>query len=1062
MPKSNGKRKEKITENYSQNSNDTFQNLITKDQLNSIEQLYRKLAKDDEFEIMFFNYKLENNAMGLQDFIKVLKYITLRSKTQSLKLEHIISLDICYSQEKESSYRVSIYTLELINKFMEMLHLRKNHVIFSVIVGIHEKEKNISIKKKMRNMHNIIDIDDFDIRIRMFKELPVNKMEIDFLKNLDETTRDYIIFRYKERISLIIEDNDEITIRIDLTSLKMDNDINKLDNVVPTYELEIDLSPKIDNLKRNYLDQIYGEITTLLKVIQQSNYLITKSLTKEIITEYAYLVGLKNDNLTSLDMRKAQSLEVQHVVDQLPNKYAVSDKADGERYFLMIYKNRTYLISDTLNVINTGITNNEKYNNSILDGEYIFIPKYNRFVFLAFDCLFNSGNDIRKVQSFLERLKHVDEIINNNFIHKNQKGFEFKDYVGKVDMLKIIEFHYYQISLFVDALNNDLNIEKRYPLIRRKYFIAPLGAQDNEIFKYSKLIWEKYVYDKTINCPYSLDGLIYHPLEQKYVTSTKESKFVEYKWKPPEKNSIDFYVLFERSTETGKILVLYDNSRDDFVKGKPYKIAHLYVGRLTRTGEQPVLFQQEKNKYIAYLFLQNGEVRDLEGNIVQDGTVVEFYYNNDLNIPDKHRWVPIRTRYEKTESVKRYRKKYGNYVDVANKIWRSIENPVLFSDINILSKDDSYSKHIDILRGKIVHTIIMSEQQENEYYQKTTTLALPMRNFHNWIKSIIIYTYCNPIYEKGKQLSVLDIGVGRGGDIMKFYYSKVDFYVGIDINNNNLISPVNGAISRYNRLRITHPNFPKMYFINADAGAILDYNEQIKIFGNISNINKDLMLKFFSKDKKKRIIFDRINCQFTIHYLLPNNIVWNNFLENINMYLKPGGYMLITTFDADKVVDILGDNDKFTIKYTNTNGEEEILFEIIKKYEKLKKGQIIGPGFPIDVYNALILQENNYITEYLVQKDFIIKEFLEKCSMELIETDTFDNLFNIHEDYFKNVASFEENKKTKKFLMKAAEYYNQKDEVNKASYQITRLNRYYVFRKKDQINNNKIYNKNNL
>ena len=53
------------------------------------------------------------------------------------------------------------------------------------------------------------------------------------------------------------------------------------------------------------------------------------------------------------------------------------------------------------------------------------------------------------------------------------------------------------------------------------------------------------------------------------------------------------------------------------------------------------------------MFLQDGEARDIEGNIIQDNTVVEFYYNNDPNIPDKHRWVPLRTRYDKTESVQR-------------------------------------------------------------------------------------------------------------------------------------------------------------------------------------------------------------------------------------------------------------------------------------------------------------------------------------------------------------------------------------------------------------------------
>ena len=87
----------------------------------------------------------------------------------------------------------------------------------------------------------------------------------------------------------------------------------------------------------------------LLKIQQQSNFIMAKTLENEIIDKYANLLNVNRENMTSLEGRKAQSLEVQHVVDQLPNKYAVTDKADGERHFLIIYKNGVYLISVLLN-----------------------------------------------------------------------------------------------------------------------------------------------------------------------------------------------------------------------------------------------------------------------------------------------------------------------------------------------------------------------------------------------------------------------------------------------------------------------------------------------------------------------------------------------------------------------------------------------------------------------------------------------------------------------------------------------------------------------------------------
>jgi len=198
-----------------------------------------------------------------------------------------------------------------------------------------------------------------------------------------------------------------------------------------------------------------------------------------------------------------------------------------------------------------------------------------------------------------------------------------------------------------------------------------------------------------------------------------------------------------------------------------------------------------------------------------------------------------------------------------------------------------------------------------------------MGTFHNWLMSIIIYTHCNSAYENNRKLSVLDVSCGRGEDIMKFYYSRIDFYVGIDIDNNGLISPTDGAISRYDKLNKQHPNFPRMYFINADAGALLNYDEQLKALGTMSGKNKTLINKFFPKDTNKITMFDRVNCQFAIQYFLIDDIIWANFITNVRNTLKPGGYLLITCYDADRIIDLLKDNNQFTSYYTNTKGEKK-------------------------------------------------------------------------------------------------------------------------------------------
>lgn len=1015
---------------------------IVPDDIKKIEGLYKKVTPSDEFEFIFYNYNQNIERMSMESYLKVLEYLKYRSS--SLKIDTNTILDVVYTESNES-YRVSINELPMINNLMESIHQRKNHVIFSMLIGmIPENKKTITLINKKRNVAETIDIDDLNMRVKLSTELPVKESVRLNLEVLDQTKRNKIIFRYKQRTTLTILDDSSAIIQIDLTNTKMTNDINTLENSLSIYELEIDCT--IKSKKDTHLPLIYNEVTTLLKILQQSNFIITTSLAQQVVSSYADILGLDKTSATSLESRKPESLEVQHIIEKLPNKYAVTDKADGSRYFCIIYKQHVYLISDILKVIDTGIDiKDKKYDGVILDGEYVFIKKENRYIYLVFDCLHYDNNDIRTNGNFLERLGIATTITTAIFGQKNS----FKVYDGAYDSSKILAHYNSEVKKYIDDLNQNIKIDKKFPLIRTKMFIPVLGVEDNEIFKYSELLWKKLIQDATINTPYVLDGLMFHPLNQNYVVS-KDSKLAEYKWKPQEKNSIDFYIQFEKN-EDGKPFTVYDNSSKDSVVGKVYKICHLFVGKADKTGEHPVPFANK----VAHLFLDKGEVRDQEGNIIKTDTVVEFAYNNDINISEKYRWIPLRTRYDKTEHVQKYKKKYGNYIDIANKIWRSISNPITFSDFHQLANDFLYVVHRDIIRGRIDHLVILTEQQESAYYQLTTQVAKPLRAYQNWMKSLLIYTFCNPLYEDIKKKNILDIGCGRGGDIMKFYYNNaINIFVGVDIDNNGLIAPIDGAISRYNALRKKKANFPPMYFINADAGILLNSKDQLKAISGMSKENISLIDKCFGFTNGKKFYYDRISCQLAIHYFLENNVIWNNFLENINNNLMPGGQLLISTFDADRIIELLGDNKNYVANYDNTNGEQKVLFEIVKKYTKDQASNIKKNGLSvaIDFYTAMYLLEGNYKTEYLVDKDFLEKELLEKCGLELVETDLFENQYYIHENYLKKYAPFEENPKTKKFLLSALELYNQNETLNKVSYDLMRLYRTYVFRKKDDPN----------
>ena len=302
-----------------------------------------------------------------------------------------------------------------------------------------------------------------------------------------------------------------------------------------------------------------------------------------------------------------------------------------------------------------------------------------------------------------------------------------------------------------------------------------------------------------------------------------------------------------------------------------------------------------------------------------------------------------------------------------------------------------------------------------------------MKSFHNYIKSITMYTHMSPMYQGDKQLSVLDLSCGRGSDIMRFYYSKVSFCVGVDIDKQALVGAVDGAMSRYRKMSKSKPGFPKMYFIQADAGAPLNYDDQFRALQGMNKENGDLIKKFFSTDPARKTMFDRINCQFAMHYFLKNQDTWNNFKQNLNSYLKPGGYYLASTFDGNRIVELLKNSDNYNVYYTNSKGEKKSLFEIVKKYGEIDTTKPIGLGHAIDVFLAWIFQEGNYQTEYLVDTEFLRQELLKDCDLELVDTDTFDNTMEMQREWFMKFADYESNEQTRKFFSDAREYYASND-----------------------------------
>lgn len=1032
---------------------------ISKDDLTAISRLFSKTEKTDEFELIISNH--DNKYFGQEKYIQLLKYLKHRSVSIKTEIKNIDILDVVYSHDDNTNYRASIIGVEKINKYISQLDLWKSHVIFKSLVRISKEKKDINLLKKIRNKDNTHTIEDFNMRFKLSQEQKFSDEDYKICESISYESISKISFRLKQRSTLFLIDSNNELLEIDLTCTKTTSNYKTINDVPPIYEVEIEYQTKTNdknNKNDSTLNLMISESMIIHKIIQQSNFVITNTQKKAVLNFYKNIANV-NEQATFLEARQPISLEIQYLTETLPNKYAVTDKADGDRYFLIIMNSHVYFISTNLNVKDSGIQlKTSEYDGTILDGEYIFIPKLNRHLYLIFDALFIGLTDIRGEVKFMERIKKAEDVCSKIFVFDKQQGFKKNTYKadGTFNLDDYKQFHRKEYSRAMQTLNNDIKYEPKYPLIRIKYFIDVVGAQPWEIFSYAEMLWKDYTENSDIGCPYILDGLIFQPLDQQYITNQRESKLFEYKWKPPQKNSIDFYIQFERDKSTGKILTVYDNSNDDYVRNKSYRICKLYCGKFNSQREVPELFNEEKQMYWAYLFLDGGEVRDADGNIITDGTVVEFYYNDqkgeDIIIPERFRWVPLRTRYDKTESVLRFHRKYGNNLDVAMKVWRSIQNPILYADFQDLAKGNDPKKNqffydikVELLRKRIGHELIVSVSQQNVYYQKIKKNAESMRTFHNWIKSNIIYTYCNKQYKNDVAQSVLDIGCGVGGDIMKFYYVAVAYYVGVDIAKEGIFSAVNGAISRYNNSRRNKPNFPKMEFIHADCGTKLTYEDQNRVLGGMNNDNRLLINKYFGSQSSQ---FDIVNCQFVMHYFLKDQLTWDNFKSNLNKTLKPGGFFIATHFDAERVTKYIGKEQSKTEYVTDDKGKKQKLFEIIKKYQEPEQGKPIGPGAAIDLFAAWMFNEGEFVTEYLVDVNYVWKDLEKDCDLEVIESDLFYNQFYIHEQHFKKAYTYMHNEQTLKFLSDTAKYYED-TEMNLKCRDYTFLHRYCIYKKKE-------------
>eukprot|EP00794_Sanderia_malayensis_P018982 gene18982-20889_t len=179
---------------------------------------------------------------------------------------------------------------------------------------------------------------------------------------------------------------------------------------------------------------------------------------------------------------------------------------------------------------------------------------------------------------------------------------------------------------------------------------------------------------------------------------------------------------------------------------------------------------------------------------------------------------------------------------------------------------------------------------ESGRHARTQSRIFHLRNFNNWVKSVLI----NEFLDKAKktrrrydeEINVLDIGCGKGGDLLKWQKGRVGHVICTDIAETS----VEQCKERYNNMRRSQ----------RQSGG---YRESRERLFSIECFPADCTKVDISEQfRSKGMQLDLSSCQFAFHYSFESYEQADTMLKNACAHLRPGGYFIGTTPDANELV----------------------------------------------------------------------------------------------------------------------------------------------------------------
>ena len=923
-----------------------------------------------------------------------------------------------------------------------------------------------------------VNFDDFNFRVSYQIENVIQNSSSLVKSIVSKWNDSRKIFRYVTRTSFTHKD---FPVRIDCSIVKSSKREGK--SVIPTftiseselftqnevYEIEIELlntniSSDSSQTFETVMPKLRKSIMMVLSGIQQTNYPISYLEYSAIQDKYMEMIhGDKWESNPKKNIYPSHfigpstlTLDIPHITEEIESKdipnirenYTVTEKADGLRKMLYISDDgRIYLIDMNMNIQFTGtVTEKTQIFNTLIDGEHILHDKYGRYInlYAAFDLYFVQNKDVRKKEFTPTDSSDVETQYRLPLLRTVVKSLKLKSVIkgSKPSM--------------------DVTV--------KTFYLGDNSSEENSIFNHCNTILTRV---KEGLFQYETDGLVFTPAHLGVGQRTKKDPIKDskstwsesLKWKPADQNTIDFLVSTKKNPSGNDHI---SNVFQDGISGDKteqilhYKTLHLRVGfderkhgylnpcadvindeinqeeSDSRENYKPVPFYPtnpyDTNAHICNISLENDDkgVKQMfiedKSETFNDNMIVEFRYDTEKEVG--WRWIPIKVRFDKTEEYRRGLKNYGNAYHVANNNWKTIHNPIT---VEMITTGTGIPDEIS---------------DDTVYYNRSgeETMTRSLRDFHNlYVKRKLILSVSNP------DQTLIDLAVGKAGDMPKWIAAKLSFVFGVDVSKDNIENRMDGACARYLNYRKKYKRMPYALFVNGNSslnirngsGLFTEKGKEIvnAVVGVGAKDEEKLGKGVYRQFGKAEKGFDIVSCQFAIHYFFENLSSLKNFLINVTQNLQVGGHFIGTSYDGKKIFAALQDKEKGESIFKTKDHKK--IWEIKKQYnDEDFLDNSTSVGYAIDVYQESI---NKTFREYLVNYDYLVR-IAENFGLVPLSKEESNRLqlpsgmgnFN---DLYKNM---EDELKKRPYFKKEIKTANKMSESEKS---ISFLNKYFVFKK---------------